>query len=95
MQVATPFAHLIEQLDGSGRDPVRFVRSVMPVHASRMMLCRIDFKHFFWCRATLFNDHGCGYPVFGQINHKLGNNGKAELAQQSSFLFGLRGNWHE
>jgi hypothetical protein len=19
----------------------------------------------------LFNDHGCGYPVFGQINHKL------------------------
>ena len=35
------------------------------------MLYRIDFKHFFWCRATLFNDHGCGYPVFGQINHKL------------------------
>ncbi len=26
---------------------------------------------FFGCRATLFNDHGCGYPVFGQINHKL------------------------
>ena len=19
----------------------------------------------------MFNDHGCGYPVFGQINHKL------------------------
>ena len=37
-----------------------------------MMLYRIDFKHFFGCRATLFNDHGCGYPVFGQINHKLG-----------------------
>ena len=71
MQVANPFAYLIEQLDGPGRDPVRFVRSVMPVHASRMLLCRIDFKHFFWCRATLFNDHGCGYPVFGQINHKL------------------------
>ena len=71
MQVANPFAHLIEQLDGSGRDPVRFVRSVIPVHAYSMMLYRIDFKHFFWCRATLFNDHGCGYSVFGQINHKL------------------------
>ena len=48
MQVANPFAHLIELLDGSGRDPVRFVRSVIPVHTFSMMLYRIDFKHFFW-----------------------------------------------
>src|SRR3990167_9882524 len=48
VQVANPFAHLIEQLDGPGRYPVRFVRSVIPVHTSSMMLYRIDFKHFFW-----------------------------------------------
>ena len=48
MQVANPFAYLIEQLDGPGRDPVRFVISVIPVHTSSMMLYRIDFKHFFW-----------------------------------------------
>ena len=47
MQVADPLAHLIEQLDGPGRYPVRFVRSVIPVHAYSMMIYRIDFKHFF------------------------------------------------
>lgn len=26
----------------------------------------------FGYHATLFNDHCCGYPVFGQINHKSG-----------------------
>ena len=46
MQVANAFAHLIEQLDGPGRYPVRFVRSVVPVHAYSMMLYRIDIKHF-------------------------------------------------
>ena len=45
MQVADPLAHLIQQLDGPGRNPVRFVGSVIPVHASNMMRCRVDFKH--------------------------------------------------
>jgi hypothetical protein len=36
----------------------------------------------FWgCHATLFNDHGCGYPVFGQINHKLNIKPMAEETQ--------------
>ena len=42
---------------------------------------------FFGCRATLFNDHGCGYPVFGQINHKLDimrNTVPAEISVQLS-----------
>ena len=71
MQVATAFAHLIEQLDGSGRYPVRFVGSLIPVHTSNTMRYRIDFKHFGGCDATFFNDYGCRYPVLGQINHKL------------------------
>jgi len=39
----------------------------------RTVLCFTGLiSNTFWgCRATLFNDHGCGYPVFGQINHKL------------------------
>ena len=55
MQVANPFAHLIEQLDGPGKYPVRFVRSVVSVHASSTMLYRIDFKHFFWTPCDLSN----------------------------------------
>jgi predicted esterase len=29
---------------------------------------------FFKYKPTLLNDYGSGYPVFGQINHKLGDN---------------------
>jgi hypothetical protein len=72
VQVANPFAHLIEQLGGPGRYLVRFVGSVMPVYASSMMRYRIDFKHFFGMPCGFVNDCGCGYPEFGQINHKLG-----------------------
>ena len=37
------------------------------------MRYRLDFKHFLGvCHAILFNDHGCGYAVFGLINYKLG-----------------------
>lgn len=68
-----PFAHPIDQPGGPGTCPVRFIGSAMPVSAPSIKRCRIDFKHFFFgYDATLFNDHCCGYPVFGQINHNLG-----------------------
>ena len=42
------------------------------------MRYRLDFKHFLGvCHAILFNDHGCGYAVFGLINHKLGTTAEA------------------
>ena len=38
-----------------------------------VLCCAGLISNTFWGRhATLFNDCGCGYPVFGQINHKLG-----------------------
>jgi hypothetical protein len=45
MQAANALVHLIQQLDGPGRDPVGFVGSVKPVHVSSMMFYRLDFKH--------------------------------------------------
>src|SRR3990167_4094995 len=45
--MANPFAHLIQQLDGTGRDPVRFVGSVKSVRASSVMRYKIDFKNNF------------------------------------------------
>ncbi len=32
---------------------------------------RLISNTFYGCHATLFNDCGCGYPVFGWVNHKL------------------------
>ena len=46
VQVANPFAHLIDQLDRPGRYPIKFVGSDTPVHISSIMRYRIDFKHF-------------------------------------------------
>jgi hypothetical protein len=45
MQAANPFAHLIQQPGGPGRNPVRFVGFVMPVFARSKMRYGIDFKH--------------------------------------------------
>ncbi len=44
MQGANPFVHLIEQLAGPGRNPVRFVGSVIPVQEYSIRLYAVDFK---------------------------------------------------
>lgn len=46
MQVANSFTHLIQQLDGPGRDPVGLSDLVRLVMHPALMLYRIDFKLF-------------------------------------------------
>lgn len=46
MQVANPFAHLIEQLDGPGRVPIGFIGFGKSVHVYRFCGYVIDFKGF-------------------------------------------------
>jgi len=36
----------------------------------------------------LFNDHGCGYPVVGQINHKLSLRSAMNQRERKAFLIG-------
>jgi len=47
VQLANPFAHLIEPLDGPGRYLVRLVESIIAVHASSTTRYKFDSKHFF------------------------------------------------
>ncbi|MDP2267938.1 MAG: hypothetical protein Q8K46_02110 [Deltaproteobacteria bacterium] len=68
MQVANPLAHLIQQLDGPGRNPVGFVGFVKPVHASSMMFYGVDFKYIFGVSCDFVNDRNCGYPAFCRLN---------------------------
>ena len=37
----------------------------------------------------MFNDHGCGYPVFGQINHKLGASSTSLCPNSSGYCVAL------
>lgn len=72
MQVANPFAHLIQQLGVPGRDPVGFVGFVEPVCASSLVCYRLDLRNFWGCHATLFNDYPWCYPPFCRFKSKLG-----------------------
>ena len=47
MQIANPFAHLIQQFGGPERDPVKFVGLNRLVHAYSMLRCRLDITHIF------------------------------------------------
>jgi len=48
-------------------ESILFIPANLPVSVSQL----VDFKHFSEVACDIVNDHDCGYPVYGRIDHKL------------------------